>query len=240
MVKRILSATTIVLLLASFSPASAQLFKFKKHKKSEQVSEKKFIDNIEAGVSYPAENSNTKGKGPKPSNIEPQFANNALTNASLPSVEMATSIQLKYSILLNTDVEQVQNLGMFQVIDEWYGTRYVLGGSTKNGIDCSAFTQILYAGSLGITLPRTAREQYKTTRSIEKEELKEGDLIFFNTRGGVSHVGVYLQNNKFVHAATSGGVMISDLSEAYWAKRLLGFGRYEKPLEASTVLVTKP
>lgn len=202
--------------------------------------ETKFIENIEAGVSYPAESDKYKGRGPKASNSEPQFAKAYVTNPEMPAVESATSIQLKYSILLNTDVEQVQNLGMFQLIDEWYGTRYVLGGSTKNGIDCSAFTQILYATSLGVTLPRTAREQYKTCQRIEREELKEGDLIFFNTRGGVSHVGMYLQNNKFVHAATSGGVMISDLSEAYWSKRLLGYGRYDKSLETSTVLVTKP
>jgi murein DD-endopeptidase / murein LD-carboxypeptidase len=69
--------------------------------------------------------------------------------------------------------------------------------------------------------------------------LKEGDLVFFNTTGGVSHVGVYLQNNKFVHASTSGGVMISDLDESYWAKRFIGIGRYQKPTD-NLLLVSNP
>jgi lipoprotein Spr len=60
---------------------------------------------------------------------------------------------------------------------------------------------------------------------ISRTELKEGDLIFFNTRGGISHVGVYLQNNKFVHASTSGGVVISDIFDEYWARKFVGVGR---------------
>jgi lipoprotein Spr len=58
--------------------------------------------------------------------------------------------------------------------------------------------------------------------------LQEGDLVFFNTRGGVSHVGFYLQNNKFVHAASSGGVMVSDLNDEYWDKRFIGVRRHSK------------
>jgi lipoprotein Spr len=58
--------------------------------------------------------------------------------------------------------------------------------------------------------------------------LREGDLLFYNTRGGISHVGIYLQNNKFVHAASSGGVMISDIFDPYWMKRFMGVGRVER------------
>jgi lipoprotein Spr len=145
-----------------------------------------------------------------------------------PETENLSALQLKYGVLLNTPAEEVKNTRMFEFIDEWYGTPYKLGGTTKKGIDCSAFSQYLFAAVYGISLPRTAREQHKLTNRISRTELKEGDLIFFNTRGGVSHVGVYLQNNKFVHASTSGGVMISDIFDEYWVRRFIGVGRLKE------------
>ena len=139
--------------------------------------------------------------------------------------ENLSALQVKYAVLLNTPAEGVRNTKMFEFIDEWYGAPYRLGGTTKKGIDCSAFTQFLFAGVYGLSIPRTAREQYSLTNRISRTELREGDLIFFNTRGGVSHVGVYLQNNKFVHASTSGGVMISDIFDEYWTRKFIGVGR---------------
>ena len=139
--------------------------------------------------------------------------------------EDLSPLQIRYAVLLNTPAEEVKNKKMFEFIDDWYGTPYHLGGTTKKGIDCSAFTQFLFATVYGLSIPRTAREQYSLTNRISRTELKEGDLIFFNTRGGISHVGVYLQNNKFVHASTSGGVMISDIFDEYWARKFVGVGR---------------
>ena len=139
--------------------------------------------------------------------------------------EELSPLQIRYAVLMNTTAEEVRNKRMFEFIDDWYGTPYRLGGTTKNGVDCSAFAQFLFAAVYGFTLPRTAREQYNLTNRISRTELKEGDLIFFNTRGGISHVGIYLQNNKFVHASTSGGVMISDIFEEYWARKFVGVGR---------------
>ena len=134
-------------------------------------------------------------------------------------------LQVKYAVLLNTPAEEVRNTKMFAFIDDWYGTPYRLGGTTKKGVDCSAFSQFLFAAVYGFSIPRTAREQYSLTTRISRTELKEGDLVFFNTRGGISHVGIYLQNNKFVHASTSGGVMISDIFDEYWARKFVGVGR---------------
>lgn len=149
-------------------------------------------------------------------------------------IELASPLQVKYSVLLNTPVEDINSTKMFEFIDEWYGTRYRLGGTTKKGIDCSAFSQYLFASVYGLNLPRTAREQHKLTDRISRTDLTEGDLLFFNTRGGISHVGVYLQNNKFVHAASSGGVMISDVFDDYWVRRFIGVGRIkEQPVIAS-------
>jgi len=139
--------------------------------------------------------------------------------------ENLSALQIKYAVLLSTPAEEVKNTKMFEFIDDWYGTPYHLGGTTKKGVDCSAFSQFLFASVYGLSIPRTAREQYNLTSRISRTQLKEGDLIFFNTRGGISHVGVYLQNNKFVHASTSGGVMISDIYDEYWAKKFVGVGR---------------
>ncbi len=144
--------------------------------------------------------------------------------ASDGNVEAAGALQFKYSQLLDVEVETVKNANLFRVIEDWYGVKYLFGGETKRGIDCSALMQVFFTALYGITLPRTAKMQYDFSRRISRTELKEGDLLFFNTRGGVSHVGMYLQNNKFVHASVR-GVAISDMFEPYYASRLIGTGR---------------
>jgi cell wall-associated NlpC family hydrolase len=145
------------------------------------------------------------------------------------SVEKASALQLKYSVLLNTEVEQLENSVLLEHVDEWYGTKYRMGGTSKSGIDCSAFVQAVYLSAFAVSLPRTARDQYRTSHIISATELKEGDLVFFNTRGGVSHVGIYLQNNKFIHASSSQGVTVSDMFDPYYLKRYIGAGRIDKP-----------
>jgi cell wall-associated NlpC family hydrolase len=144
------------------------------------------------------------------------------------AVENASNLQLKYSVLLNTEVEQLNNHLLLENIDSWYGTRYRLGGTTKKGVDCSALVQSIFLGVYAVSLPRTAREQYRVSRRISRTELKEGDLLFFNTTGGVSHVGIYLQNNKFVHASASQGVTVSDMFDPYYLRRFIGAGRVDE------------
>ena len=153
---------------------------------------------------------------------------------SSAAIEMADQLQFKYSLLLDTEVETVSNLELFKLIDDWFGTRYRMGGTTKSGIDCSALMQVLFTSVYSLSLPRTAREQYGQCTKIDKSELKEGDLVFFNTTGGVSHVGMYLSNNKFVHAGSSTGVTIADLNEEYWSKRFISAGRITDSLVSSS------
>ncbi|HVK96817.1 MAG TPA: NlpC/P60 family protein [Flavisolibacter sp.] len=162
----------------------------------------------------------------------------SLVNApSVSLIEKAVALQFKYSILMDIEVELVKNLNLFKLIDAWYGTRYRFGGISKKGIDCSGLMQIFFTALYGIALPRTAKEQYDFSRQISRSELREGDLVFFNTRGGVSHVGMYLTNNKFVHAASSSGVTISDLDESYYASRYIGAGRLDEIGSEESVLL---
>jgi lipoprotein Spr len=142
-----------------------------------------------------------------------------------------TGLQLKYSQLLGLDPGSLPALSLLLALEDWYGTRYLWGGSSKRGVDCSAFTRAMYQSVYGITIPRVSKDQHKATRRVHLTELKEGDLVFFNTRGsGVSHVGIYLGNNKFAHAASSKGVTVNDLNERYYLKRYLGAGRWSTEL----------
>jgi len=149
---------------------------------------------------------------------------------NLTDVERANWLQLKYSIQMDIAVEEIQNIPLLQKIDEWWGTPYALGGSSKRGVDCSYFTLDVMNAIYNTNLKRTAAEQYTQSEKIDWSDLKEGDLIFFKTDGSrsISHVGIYMTNNKFAHASTSQGVTISDLSEPYWQKRLYSLGRVLK------------
>lgn len=146
--------------------------------------------------------------------------------------EMCNSLQFKYAQLTDREVEAIQNIRLYNFIEQWYNTRYRLGGNDEAGIDCSSFTARLIQQVYHHPLPRTAREQYAITTRIREQDIREGDLVFFKTGRGISHVGVYLDNGYFVHASTSNGVIISALSEAYYAKRFKGAGRIIFPAQS--------
>jgi hypothetical protein len=106
------------------------------------------------------------------------------------------------------------------------GTPYSYGGSTKNGIDCSGFTSTVYLNALDLRLPRSAREQYRIGRAVDRSTLRFGDLVFFNTTGASpSHVGIYIEDDLFAHASVTAGVTISSLESTYYRKRWVGAKR---------------
>ena len=104
--------------------------------------------------------------------------------------------------------------------DIWQGTQYQLGGLSRNGVDCSGFVQLTYSDEFSIQLPRTTHKQSQIGTTINKDQLMSGDLVFFKIpkQGKMYHVGIYLENNLFLHASTSVGVTISNLNNSYWAK----------------------
>lgn len=143
-----------------------------------------------------------------------------------PSV--SNVLQTKYAELLQVVPNAVTNFPLYNFIEEWYGVRYRMGGNDKSGIDCSAFVQKLYENVFCTNLVRTAFEQFSMCRYVLKQDsLEEGDLVFFKTRGRkrITHVGIYLMNNFFVHASSTQGVIISNLNEAYWSRFYVGAGK---------------
>lgn len=135
-------------------------------------------------------------------------------------------IQKKYAQLLNVEEDKIENNTLYSFIDDWQGTPYKYGGKNKEGIDCSNFTSTLFYTVYKKTLTGNSASIFKACKIISKENLVEGDLIFFKIENdNISHVGVYLQNNKFVHATVKKGVMIDDLDAPYYKKYYFKAGR---------------
>lgn len=216
----------LILCFLTFSLVGCSVFKSSPAKKpdagnegSTKNSSPVFIENISIRTSHSTTNdSKLPASDPVARDIETETINSA---------EKLYILQFKYAILLDAPVEEMQDHKLIDFLENWYGTRYRMGGADKSGIDCSAFVQTFMMFMYNVSMPRTSREQYFQCDRILKSDLQEGDLVFFRTqrKKGITHVGIYLRNNKFVHASTSSGVMISDMNEAYFAQRFASAGR---------------
>ena len=121
------------------------------------------------------------------------------------------------------------NSSLEQLAKSWIGTPYVYGGSSKSGTDCSGYVMQLYKSHYGISLPHSASQMYKDGRgsSVSRGSLKEGDLVFFGSFWKIDHVGIYLKGDRFTHASSSKGVMISPMSDNYWRPKYQGARRFK-------------
>ncbi len=131
-------------------------------------------------------------------------------------------------------IEKGDNTQLYQEINKWIGTPYAAGAHTMGqGTDCSGFVMEVYKTVFHINLERNSKRMCeKNCVMIKQDELKEGDLVFFNTggsNGSINHVGIYLKAGKFAHASSSRGVMISDMSQAYYIKHFIVAGRVLQP-----------
>lgn len=145
--------------------------------------------------------------------------------ADKPADEQESLAKDYLSQIMHVAVSATSNMKLFNFVYEWIGTPYRFGGSTKKGIDCSAFTKQLYNQVFNLDIKRSSRDIFSMVSPVKKDELKEGDLVFFKIRSrSISHIGIYLGDNKFAHASMR-GVAISNLDDAYYSRYFYKGGR---------------
>ncbi|MBI2619634.1 MAG: C40 family peptidase [Ignavibacteriales bacterium] len=126
----------------------------------------------------------------------------------------------------NTAITPIDQSKIMRAISRYMGIPYVYGGATPKGMDCSGYTMTVYQESIGKGLPRSANQQFRAGTPVRLQDLKFGDLVFFNTTGeSGSHVGIYLGDDLFAHASVNLGVTISSLQSSYYKKRYEGARR---------------
>lgn len=129
------------------------------------------------------------------------------------------------SQIMGVAMSATSNMKLFHFVYDWIGTPYRFGGSSRKGIDCSAFTKELYSEVFNRDIMRNSRDIFSMVSPVAKDNLKEGDLVFFKIHSRrISHVGIYLGNNRFAHAS-SRGVAISSLDDAYYKRYFYRGGR---------------
>ncbi|MCE8019519.1 glycoside hydrolase [Halomonas sp. MCCC 1A11036] len=123
--------------------------------------------------------------------------------------------------------------------ERWAGTPYRIGGTGRNGIDCSALVQNVFSETFRLQLPRSTSEQVREGTQVSRDELQVGDLVFFRPPGRYDHVGIYVGDGYFLHASTSQGVMLSELDSNYWRRY---YWQARRTLEPTTLAqrVTEP
>ena len=136
-----------------------------------------------------------------------------------------------YSLLSRQELHTNVNPRVLRLLDIatlMLSTKFSWGGADSNGFDCSGFTEYCY-GCIGVNIPRMADAQYEFGIPLGRNDLQSGDMVFFSTyEPGASHCGIYIGNNKFIHAGSSTGVTIADLNNVYWNKRYYGACRVLK------------
>jgi lipoprotein Spr len=130
------------------------------------------------------------------------------------------------SQVLGFSVPEFFNCSLYDTIANWLGTPYCYSGKNAKGIDCSGFVNMIYRNVYGVLLGGNSVDMFNSVKHLSRKKLKEGDLVFFKIKHHrISHVGLYLGENKFAHSSSSNGVSISDLNDPYYKKYFACGGR---------------
>lgn len=161
-----------------------------------------------------------------PRNISTGFSPLAAFSAP-PASFKDTLFYNYYAQTLGVKFNYSENKQLLATVTEWLGTPYRSGGASKKGTDCSGFVSGVYQEVFGITLVHSSRAMFQRVAHIKKTAIQTGDLVFFRRGPGqpIYHVGIYLNNHKFIHSATNGGVMVSSLNQSYYAHHYYAAGR---------------
>jgi len=167
-----------------------------------------------------------KPAAPKPKAIKTASATNKTYSAATKTTTTSRRTRPKTSVSRGTtSYSNSRATAVINTAKSFIGVPYVWGGATPSGFDCSGFTQYVLAKN-GISVPRTAAEQYNAGISVSKSDLRVGDLVFFTTyKAGPSHLGFYIGDGNFIHASSSKGVTISSLSNVYYSEHYIGARR---------------
>jgi hypothetical protein len=126
----------------------------------------------------------------------------------------------------NSNLSTKEFIRFGRIIESFLGKPYRDRTESGQILDCSQLTRQIFSRFNGTKLPRMARDQYKEGVAVSRQKMQFGDLVFFRTDGrSISHVGIYINNDEFVHASSSNGVIISSIREKYWKKRFVGCRR---------------
>ncbi|RDC61712.1 C40 family peptidase [Adhaeribacter pallidiroseus] len=151
-----------------------------------------------------------------------------LTCINVPSLNFKDTLYYNYyAQTLGVRLNYSEDKHLLATVADWLGTPYRSGAASRQGTDCSGFVSKVYKEVYGITLVHSSRSMFQSVEHIKKSAIKAGDLVFFRRGPGkpIYHVGIYLNNNKFIHSASNGGVMVSSLNQSYYARNYYAAGR---------------